>query len=88
MSPRWTVRQKLLGTLVWPGGLATPVLFGGLIAVRTGAGCTSVPVNSGIVEQCSARSDPLGIALLVLSILAPLVVVAYLGIRSRRQAVD
>jgi hypothetical protein len=26
-SPLWTYRDKIIGTLVWPGGLATPLLF-------------------------------------------------------------
>jgi len=27
MSPRWTAKDKLLGTLVWPGGLLAPALL-------------------------------------------------------------
>ena len=27
LSPRWTTRDKLLGTLVWPGGLLAPALL-------------------------------------------------------------
>jgi hypothetical protein len=38
-SSRWQTRDKLLGTLVWPGGLAAPfglLALGGLVAVSTG----------------------------------------------------
>jgi hypothetical protein len=37
-SPRWRRREKLLGTLVWPGGLLAPLallVFGGFAAVLT-----------------------------------------------------
>jgi uncharacterized membrane protein len=48
MSPRWTARDKLLGTLVWPGGLLAPALLlvagaaAGLLATSTTI-CTSDP---------------------------------------------
>lgn len=56
MSPRWTTRDKLLGTLVWPGGLLAPALLAaagataGLLATSVTT-CTSVdpvaaPVSS------------------------------------------
>lgn len=91
MSSRWTVGEKLLGTLVWPGGLAAPVLFGALIASGTSTVCTSeaTPVGTtpgGSVPECGASSgDPLGIALFVLALLAPLVVAAVLGVRAARR---
>jgi hypothetical protein len=37
-SPRWQTKDKLLGTLVWPGGLAAPfglLALGGLFAAST-----------------------------------------------------
>jgi uncharacterized membrane protein len=56
MSPRWTARDKLLGTLVWPGGLLAPAVLlvagaaAGLLATSVTT-CTSVdpvaaPVSS------------------------------------------
>lgn len=91
ISSRWTVGEKLLGTLVWPGGLAAPVLIGGLIASGTTRVCTSgaTPVGTtpgGEVLECDAGSgNPLGIALFVLALLAPLVVAAVLGVRAARR---
>jgi hypothetical protein len=47
MSPRWTAKDKLLGTLVWPGGLLAPALLAvagaaaGLLATSVTT-CTSV----------------------------------------------
>ena len=49
LSPRWTTRDKLLGTLVWPGGLLTPALLlvagaaAGLLATSSTI-CTDDPV--------------------------------------------
>jgi hypothetical protein len=43
-SPRWSGRQKLLGILVWPGGLS-PVLF--VLLVRAG-GTQSALAGAGI----------------------------------------
>jgi len=36
-SPLWTVRQKWLGALVWPGGLLVVFFGGGLLAVGLGS---------------------------------------------------
>lgn len=49
LSPRWTTRDKLLGTLVWPGGLLAPALLlvagaaAGLLATSSTI-CTDDPV--------------------------------------------
>ena len=87
MSSRWSVGEKLLGTLVWPGGLATPVLFGGLIAFRTGESCTSsAAIDGTVVEQCAASAgNPIGIVILVVAIFAPVAVAIFLGIQASRR---
>lgn len=52
-SPLWYGRQKLLGSLVWPGGFGSILLFGGALGVMATAGpvCSGpavpVPVHSG-----------------------------------------
>jgi len=43
MSPRWTARDKLLGTLVWPGGLLAPAL---LAAAGAAAGLLATSVTT------------------------------------------
>ncbi len=43
MSPRWTARDKLLGTLVWPGGLLAPAL---LVAAAAAAGLLATSVTT------------------------------------------
>jgi len=53
LSPRWTTRDKLLGTLVWPGGLLAPALLlvagaaAGLLATSVTA-CTGDPVAAPV----------------------------------------
>lgn len=90
MSPRWNVGEKLLGTLVWPGGIAAPVLFGGLVAFQAGESCFSTVATDGtVVEQCAGSSgSPFGIVLLVGTVLAPLAVAIFLGIRASRRGGD
>jgi uncharacterized membrane protein len=58
MSPRWTARDKLLGTLVWPGGLLAPAL---LAAAGAAAGLLATSVTtctSGGPVVASAGSSP------------------------------
>jgi len=62
-SARWTVRDKLIGTLVIPGGLALPAALGGLAV--SGHGCasgpvsvSSVPVSSVPVSSVPVSSTP------------------------------
>jgi len=43
VSPRWTARDKLLGTLVWPGGLLAPAL---LVAAGAAAGLLATSVTT------------------------------------------
>jgi hypothetical protein len=74
VSPRWRWPDKLLGTLVWPGGYAAFLLLGVLGA------------TSGPVEVCGGRAGQptvctstgaggmpgwLGVLLLVITVLAP-----------------
>jgi uncharacterized membrane protein len=52
VSPRWHTREKLLGTLVWPGGLLAPALVliaGGAAALIPASEtvCTSGPTEVG-----------------------------------------
>ena len=92
MSPRWTVREKILGTLVWPGGLATPVLIGGaatFIVAGPGETCVTTEAEGGaLVERCTgATGGPnwLAIALVVAAILAPIAIVWRLGLLASRR---
>jgi hypothetical protein len=91
LSPRWRLSDKLLGTLVWPGGLVfTAALLG---AALVGAGGPSV-VCSGTALNCpaSAGSQPgwlataLAIAVIVIAIALPILVTVRLVRQARRWA--
>jgi hypothetical protein len=79
-SPRWGWQDKLLGSLVWPGGLLTPFL----LATLPGQECAS----SGTVTTCTGFAMPpeVGIPVAVLSVVAPLVVAARLLHRAGRMS--
>jgi hypothetical protein len=58
LSPRWTTRDKLLGTLVWPGGLLAPAL---LVVAGAAAGLLAASVTvctSGDSVVAPAGSSP------------------------------
>jgi hypothetical protein len=60
-SPRWKTGDKVLGTLVWPGGLLAPfalLLFGGLAAGSTSGACQggSAPAPVPIGQAASVTS--------------------------------
>jgi hypothetical protein len=85
VSRRWTFRDKLVGLLVWPGGLALAV---GLIVLAPTRQCVYVDDSAGHRHggECTGTTIPgwLGIPLLVLAIIGPLLTAIYLGRRSRR----
>jgi hypothetical protein len=90
-SQRWSVRDKLLGTLVVPGGLALPLALG-LFATTTTETCVTAPVPASSDTPTSVCTggppgwlEVLGPVALVLLLLAPLAIVIYLGVRLRRQ---
>ncbi|HVM26173.1 MAG TPA: hypothetical protein VM433_00690 [Mycobacteriales bacterium] len=97
-SRRWSTGEKLLGTLVvplGPGGLflAGAVLpLGQVCAVSADFGDLSGPVDGALpgapVETCTGFSLPLplGIALLVLALVAPVVVAVVLYRRAAARA--
>lgn len=85
LSTAWTTRQKLLGTLVFPGGLALPVA----LSLLTTSTTTCVEVLSGPPPDCSTEgfSFPLavGIPLLILLVAGPITSTLYLAkVASRR----
>jgi hypothetical protein len=86
-SRRWTRRDKLVGLLVWPGGLAIAV---GLIALSPTRTCVYVDDSSGHRHggQCTGTTIPgwIGVPLLVLAIIGPILTAVYLTRRARRAA--
>lgn len=85
-SRAWTTRDKWIGTLVVPGGLATSVIIG-LIAI----GAPTKKLCHGIVggvQHCtnaggqSIPSNILGVAVFALLVLAPIATSVYLARRA------
>jgi uncharacterized membrane protein len=85
-SPLWTARQKLLGILVWPGGLLGALGLLGL-AVVTPARVSTCEVPAVVVGDAVSRCTTTGtsgwsVALLVVAcvvaLVAPLVVAVHL----------
>ena len=85
-SRAWTTRDKWLGTLVVPGGLATSVIIG-LIAIGAPTKKLCRTINGG-VPHCtnavgqSVPSSALGVAVFALLVLAPIATSIYLARRA------
>jgi uncharacterized membrane protein len=79
-SQAWTTRDKLIGTLILPGGLLLP--FGLGFVAGSGEACVQ---TSGGVDTCSGGgTGALGLAALIVLFLLPLASTAYLIRRMRR----
>lgn len=78
-SARWRWYDKLLGTLVWPGGLLGVVLFGALFAVSNGSSHQLCTGGAGHATTCVTQGGGglpnwLGILIFVVIIAAPIAV--------------
>jgi uncharacterized membrane protein len=98
VSNAWNVRDKIIGTLVVPGGLGLSLFLLFYAASSSGEGgslgtlCEFDPAT-GRQFNCSHEStsstgvgftDVLGIVLLIAVVVAPVITTAYLGYRLRR----
>jgi len=83
-SRLWTTREKLIGTLIVPGGIATALL----VVVATGTKRRCIGFDGGPVH-CTPSGGPgaamaaLRIVLVVLCVLGPIVSAVYLARRAR-----
>jgi uncharacterized membrane protein len=92
MSDAWTTRQKLIGTLVPPGGYIGVLVLGPLLAWGTVAvACSTVTDGSGRVLSSTCPPDAAQTAitvgatvLAIVYLVLPLVTAAYLATRLRR----
>ncbi|MFU8840696.1 MAG: DUF1700 domain-containing protein [Nitriliruptoraceae bacterium] len=82
-STTWTTRQKLLGSLVWPGGFVTPFV----VQTLATSVCTESTGPGGTEVACEGFSLPptVGIPLAILVWLAPITVGVFLLRRADRQ---
>ncbi|MHB1626415.1 MAG: HAAS signaling domain-containing protein, partial [Candidatus Dormibacteria bacterium] len=86
-SSRWRLRDKLLGTLVWPGGLAGIARLGGFASATTScssAGTAGQPATVHCATQGFSMPPAIGIAVVIVLLAAPLVVAVHLD-RVRRR---
>jgi hypothetical protein len=86
-SPRWRWGDKLVGTLIWPGGLAAPLFLMTFATTTSGYSCSS----SAGHQSCqppgpSVLSIVGGIILYLVIFAAPIVVATYLLRRARTAA--
>jgi HAAS len=85
-SRAWTTREKWIGTLVIPGGLATSLLIGlFLLGTPTETRCRGI---AGGALHCTSAPGPsvvsavLGVTVLALLVLAPIATAVYLARRA------
>ena len=89
-SRAWTTREKWIGTLVVPGGLATAFIALIALAQPDKKICSGFP---GGARHCtnaggsSPASSILGVALLVFLVLAPIATAIYLAAAARRDRI-
>jgi hypothetical protein len=90
ISDAWNTRDKLFGTLLFPGGLLIPVALG---VLASEAGTCSTIVNPQLspqpIEQtCTGGGGTAAweIALVVILIVVPLITTVYLARRMRRMS--
>ena len=90
ISDAWTTRDKLIGTLIVPGGLLLPLALG---LLGSGSG-SCIEISSGGPGPRTARTcddgsdiDFLKLALIAVIALAPLATTAYLALRMKARLV-
>jgi hypothetical protein len=88
ISPRWRWPDKLLGTLVWPGGCAAVLLLGVLGASGAGEACTGRAGRPAVCTGTGGMPGWLGVLLLVVTVLAPAAMAIRLAYSARRMADD
>ena len=90
-SSIWNTRDKVIGTIFVPGGLGLPVLLAALAVSSGGGSCvqfgqvgSSQPAMNTCTGQGTSVTDVLGIVGLIVLLVAPIVITAYLAMRMRR----
>jgi hypothetical protein len=91
ISDAWSTRDKLVGTLLFPGGLLLPVALGVLASESSGCGTVVTPQLSPQPNGFTDCPPPDGtgaweVALVVMLVLIPLVTTVYLARRMRRMS--
>jgi uncharacterized membrane protein len=84
VSDAWSSRDKVIGTLVIPGGCLVPFFLFALVGSTSGSSCITSPTDGHTVCSGGGGTDVWPAVLLVLLVLAPLVADGYLIWRLRR----
>jgi uncharacterized membrane protein len=88
VSSAWTVPQKLLGTLIVPGGLALPLGLG--LLATSSATCVQVPMagapNPIACTSGGSGGQAIGTSVVILLAVASVATVAYLASHMHRNA--
>lgn len=85
-SRRWSTREKLLGTLVVPGGPGMALWLGLYFPGQT---CTEVRGPGGVTEtDCTGFSPWIGVPLFLALLIAPFMVAGLLYSRARDRAAE
>jgi hypothetical protein len=93
VSEAWTTRDKLIGTLVVPGGLALPLFLFEIAVMSSIESCSGEVDRFGktVYENCTGGPSDLWqavqLVVFVALLVAPFVTTAYLSRRLRRQSV-
>ena len=83
VSRVWTPRDKLIGTLIFPGGLALPVFLFLLSPIGVTSCITELDgAGSGTCTSQPLASQPWGVVLMVVMTLSPVATAIYLGRRA------
>ena len=87
-SRAWTTRDKLIGTLLWPGGLATGAGVALILGAANVETCTSGMTSEGPVETTCTGGMPAGLAIVLalVSLLVPVLTAIYLARRAGKTA--
>lgn len=96
-SPAWHTRDKIIGTVLVPGGVLAPILLLGLAVIQVGGGsCTGGSVSDArtgqiVSTETTCTSTPfwhtlLVIAIFAVAVLGPLFSTIWLSVRARRLA--
>jgi uncharacterized membrane protein len=87
ISDAWNTRDKIIGTLVVPGGLAGALGVGLASSAVRGASCGPVEITVAPGPCATAPSTDgsvVGLILVVLIVIAPIATAVYLSLRLRR----
>ena len=87
LSSIWTVRDKLIGTLLVPGGLVLPALMGVGVIGGYAETCTFVDGQETCTPGPPAYELALWYAFFAVSLIGPIFTAVYLARRSRRLSV-